>query len=951
MGLAKIISGGSKGFYLAELIKDPGMSTARIVKINKELTELEAQIEKGELTVEAATIAENTARLNFYKTRVGMNMSDSAAQSAWFKAQGELRLATTELAYLKIRRISLPKEKAVLENAMKAEQKNLWCVDFTENLTKDAEVGTIELDEDDQWINIAPAGSTSGALGKLQPVAVSTPAAVFVNLAKKPAIQRWKPTYRAGRLSNINYKAETCTVTLDNPNYSSATKICEGAILKKENVGINYLTTPNDLETKTGGATVFMNCSCKYMQYNMEAFVDGDYVIVELTDRKWEKPLVIGFHNNPRPCLDVVQLEIKNATTNNAFTIACDSVINDLTTLKGFWIYWKDVFVPKYIAAVEGLAGLQRFISIVYGIVWERVIWDTEQIAMEVNWWRELIGIDVYNDNKRNFHRWIAQDYIDNYNMLIAAWTNLKAVGPLLKTNMTVELTGHIWTNLNTTKKAIENATLNIQVTVTDTELTKLKNPQGSSDFSKIRNQAIEAERLWKIYAGEIKNGYLYLSALDRIYSYQHGFTLQTKTRVQVNAGTGGKLPIELVEGASYLIRPVDANFVQFYTLENNLITFNVANNTDRSFDFRKASTSPVLSITFETRYMSATLAKLDIDVIGIVDSVGDFYIITWNPEFKSTFLSITDAIFTIWIWEEGDENNKQALYKYPTPFLYGCVYRKIKDMGFGDISKLKMSVSVSGRRQVCPTFLGATCGVTKGNLNTWYPWINTEANSFGRMLVPRNEIIDLSQKIPYGFYWFASKYYDHPITTGIDNHDVTMIPSAEATPAEIDIFNASKDAIVLGVNKWVNENYTYLDDPTDYWEFMGQGRTAGDCEDFALTKIQMLLNMGFSINDFKIQCGYPTGGSNPYLIIGHAWVLYKGTIVLDNNPDGAFRTVAEMVVKYPDLCTQVKGRKWTYQGTDYEWPAEWLWPFTNYNYDFFTADLNIRKMVHTKAD
>lgn len=930
--------------YLAELVKDPGRSTARIEEINKELVSLEALIEKGEETVEQATLAENTARIAFYSTRVGMTMSDSAAQNAWFKAQGELRQATTELAYLKLRRISLPKELATLEDAMKPEQKNLWCVDYTEDLVKDAVVGTIELDEDDKWINISPAGKTTGALGKLQPVAVSTPAAVFLNLARMPCIQRWKPTYRAGRLSDINYKAQTCTVTLDNPNYSSATKIYDGGLQKKAEVGINYLTTPADPETQFVGETVLRNCPCKYMQYNMEAFVDGDYVIVEFVDRKWEKPLVIGFHNNPRPALDIMQLEIINATTNDAFAAACDTVINAANILKNFWIHWKDVFVPQYIAAVEGLAGLQLFINIQYGIIWERVIWDQEHIDQVANWWRELIGIDVYNDNKRNFHRWIAQDYINHYDRISESWAALKAVGPLLQTNMVVILTGHIWPNLDTDTTEINKATLNIQTTVVEEELIKLKNPQGTSEFSKLRNQAIEAERLWKLYASAAKYMYL-MDSGNQFYAPNHGLT--QKTAVIVNAGNG-TLPPELTEGGTYIARVVDADHFQLRNPDDTMITF-APHQAHQGGRWRKKGCSPVLNVVFQASIYGMILARLETDVIGLVDSEGEFYIITYNPRFSSSFISITDAIFTIWMWEDGAvEPNKQALYRYPTPFAYGCLHWKIKDMGFGDVKKFKMSVSVTGRRQVVPSSLGATCGVTRGNLNTWSPWIRTEPGSFGRMLVPESVITDLAQKIPYGFYWFASKYYDHPIATGVDNHDVLMNPAAGATPAQIEVLNASKDAIVLEVNKWVNQNYTYLDDPTDYWEFMGQGRTSGDCEDFALTKIQMLLNRGFSVNDFKIQCGFPTGGNDSAIVIGHAWVLYRGSIVLDNNPDGAFRTVADMVSKYPDLCTQVRGRRWNYQGAEYEWPAELLWPYEDYSYDFFTCDLNIRKMVHS---
>lgn len=121
------------------------------------------------------------------------------------------------------------------------------------------------------------------------------------------------------------------------------------------------------------------------------------------------------------------------------------------------------------------------------------------------------------------------------------------------------------------------------------------------------------------------------------------------------------------------------------------------------------------------------------------------------------------------------------------------------------------------------------------------------------------------------GFSAFVAKYPNHPIVT---NTADSSIPLTAQLKADLD-----------AVNKAVNNNNTYKKDIDQYgaaekWDFLSPGG-AGDCEDFALTKLQMLLNKGYPVSALKLTTGLGPNGA------GHAWLTVQtaeGDFGLDNN-------------------------------------------------------------------
>ena len=113
---------------------------------------------------------------------------------------------------------------------------------------------------------------------RFQPTHSSGPSAVFYNKALLPGYQKWRPTFRTGVVKFID--GDYCTVALDD------------AISSQKKLNINKDNT-------------LFNVPIKYGSCNGEVFQVGDNIVVEFKDQAQEKPVVIGFQTNPRPCKSV----------------------------------------------------------------------------------------------------------------------------------------------------------------------------------------------------------------------------------------------------------------------------------------------------------------------------------------------------------------------------------------------------------------------------------------------------------------------------------------------------------------------------------------------------------------------------------------------------------------------------------------------------------------------
>ena len=210
------------------------------------------------------------------------------------------------IAALNLRKTALQKRIDTVTEARDADyQTSVWCADRTAGLS--GNVGTIEPGtQRGNGINIQPgAGGEAvwdGARdGQATPFLTMDVADAMRNLAILPAIQKWRPTYRYGTISNIDYTADTCTVTLDN----LASNI--------QNLNINHQSVLNAVPIE-------------YMSCNAAAFEDGDRVIVGFSPYSTEgQPRVIGFVDHPKAC----DIFIKLNTING-----CDIPMTGLTNYR-----------------------------------------------------------------------------------------------------------------------------------------------------------------------------------------------------------------------------------------------------------------------------------------------------------------------------------------------------------------------------------------------------------------------------------------------------------------------------------------------------------------------------------------------------------------------------------------------------------------------------------------
>ena len=356
MGEGYIVSARGRGLYKVQIIKHEGTARERIEAINQLIINIDVVLERlaGEM---ATLIAElNLVQITYREAEIQYTLGEISAgeliqkRPDISKVQASIRTNRTTQAMLAMQKISLGKEKERLTKALEPEERFIWCVDYTIDHPAGKKVGLLECDNDLLWMNIEEGCQKEFAKGLMQPVQLSTPAGVFYNMALMPAWQRHKPMYRAGRISNLDYEANHADVILDNPNFSRATNICA----KPNQIPINMFT--NQPENPNAGITVLFKVPIQYMGSNALAFVNGDYVIVRFTDNNWGKPVIIGFHDNPREVNNLVQISFENVVTNPDLLSEFDRIIADANTMREHFVDF-GTFIETYIAAWQALLG------------------------------------------------------------------------------------------------------------------------------------------------------------------------------------------------------------------------------------------------------------------------------------------------------------------------------------------------------------------------------------------------------------------------------------------------------------------------------------------------------------------------------------------------------------------------------------------------------------------
>ena len=296
MGRARIISEQGEGRYTIEIDYGSAERTRRLERVDMRLYELTlrktwqadllADIEAGLpslLSEMDALIAGYVAATKAVprdpqnEAAIKKQIDDKTVQLN--KQRTLIQEARNALSLTELQYKSAELERGTLEQLNLVVEQGAWCADYTEDAT--GTVATLEINGESGLTLIAPsAPAPAAADGVMVAREMQSPEQVFWNAAVLPGWQKWKPTYRTGTITALDYEADTASVTLD-----AATSSAQG-------LGINH-------------AEVLDAVPVQYMTCNAGAFEAGDACVVQFTGQDQAAPKVVGFRDHPKSCFNV----------------------------------------------------------------------------------------------------------------------------------------------------------------------------------------------------------------------------------------------------------------------------------------------------------------------------------------------------------------------------------------------------------------------------------------------------------------------------------------------------------------------------------------------------------------------------------------------------------------------------------------------------------------------
>jgi hypothetical protein len=287
MSKGRIISHSGEGLYSVELIRRYGRINARLAVLETVIAETQTMISDLEVEISGASEDEKPAliqRENYLSLKLLNLQNERTDLLAYVNAQPEVIQA--------------------------------WCADYTLDLSGDVGISDVPgtSEQDFQGVTyysptivrqIRPGYSgkavyNSARDGILQHAKASSPANHFLQACFHSAVMKWKPQYRHGKITSIMYDIDRCAVSLDSAY--------DRYLI--ENYNVNQVTELSGIPIE------YMNC-------NSKPFVNGDDVIIE-----WQNgvPKVIGFKDNPKPCINEALFSIIVNSALYALNITDDGI-------------------------------------------------------------------------------------------------------------------------------------------------------------------------------------------------------------------------------------------------------------------------------------------------------------------------------------------------------------------------------------------------------------------------------------------------------------------------------------------------------------------------------------------------------------------------------------------------------------------------------------------------
>lgn len=329
MGRARIISGGPNGRYVVDLDYGEAQRVAlvaavqqQIVRIDLQLASLlvataEAQVKEAELlallqAAADAVIAATAANLPPGNPQANTALFRFAAQQlAQFRIKALEPLRINKAIWDRLRATAVQRA-ASWNNFVAKETREVWCTDLTVNAPAGRFAATIDIPGESALVLLA-AGCRAwqASDGDMKARELMSPEQVFVNAAILPGWQKFKPTYRWGTATGINYDNHTMTVELG------------GAISSARSLSVNQSSTLSNIPV------IYQSCHAL-------AFEVGDNVVVEFQGQDWASPRVIGFLDNPKQCLNATithEIVVTNQTGQRSdFTTIVTPISSILVT-------------------------------------------------------------------------------------------------------------------------------------------------------------------------------------------------------------------------------------------------------------------------------------------------------------------------------------------------------------------------------------------------------------------------------------------------------------------------------------------------------------------------------------------------------------------------------------------------------------------------------------------
>lgn len=285
MGRAVIVGGGTDGRYTIEIDLGSGPRDERVAQLTSHIAKLTARISTLTLEVAAAQTTADTARadLDALASSPGITIPGSPAGKQFEQQFRLVRITNAQLGAkrsalnaFKLQREKQQRTLTALQNLDLVQQRQAWCADFTENGS--GAVGTAEIPGESNLILIKPgAPDWNVSDGVLAAREVMDPNQAYFNAAILPGWQKYKPTFRRGTITDINYDTNRANVSLA-LHVSSAQRLNVDQQSTLANIPVTYMTC------------------------NANAFEVGDQVVVMFDDQNQSQPRVIGFVTNPKPC-------------------------------------------------------------------------------------------------------------------------------------------------------------------------------------------------------------------------------------------------------------------------------------------------------------------------------------------------------------------------------------------------------------------------------------------------------------------------------------------------------------------------------------------------------------------------------------------------------------------------------------------------------------------------